>query len=113
MADFKMDRNNKVVRQRATNLASLRPTTNTPNVSSTNELQSLKAYINEQRELMQRIVGDIQNDHKRLVCALDKSTIANLPSHEVELREYTRDSLTIGCHDQSQPPLWDADRHVP
>jgi hypothetical protein len=51
---------------------------------------------------MQRIVGDIQNDHKRLVRELDKSTIANLPSHEVELREYTRDSSATGCHDQSQ-----------
>jgi hypothetical protein len=44
LADFKVDRNNKVVRQQA---ASLRPTTNTPNVSSTNELQSLKDYIDE------------------------------------------------------------------
>jgi hypothetical protein len=103
LADFKVDRNNKVVRQRATDLASLRPTTITPNVSSTNELQSLKAYIDEQREQMQRIVGDIQKDHKRLVCAFDKSTIANLPSHEVELREYTRNSSATGCHDQSQP----------
>jgi hypothetical protein len=98
-----MDRNNKVVRQRATDLASLRPTTITPNVSSTNELQSLKAYIDEQREQLQRNVGDIQNDHKRLVRALDKSTMANLPSHEVELREYTRNSSATGCHDQSQP----------
>jgi hypothetical protein len=103
LTDFKVDRNNKVVRQRAIDLASLRPTMNTPNVSSTNELQSLKAYIDEQREQMQRIVGDIQNDHKRLVHALDKSTIANLPSHEVELREYTRNSSATGCHDQSQP----------
>jgi hypothetical protein len=75
----------------------------TPNVSSTNELQSLKAYIDEQREQLQRIVGDIQNDHKRLVRALDKSTMANLPSHEVELREYTHNSSATGCHDQSQP----------
>jgi hypothetical protein len=30
LADFKVDRNNKVVQQRATDLASLRPTTNTP-----------------------------------------------------------------------------------
>jgi hypothetical protein len=97
LADFKVDRNNKVVRQQATDLALLRPTTNTPNVSSTNELQSLKAYIDEQREQMQRIVGDIQNDHKRLVRALDKSTIANLPSHEIELREYTCDSSTTCC----------------
>jgi hypothetical protein len=103
LADFKVDRNNKVVWQRAIDLASLRPTTNTPNVSSTNELQSLKAYIDEQREQMQHIVGDIQNDHKKLVRVLDKSTIANLPSHEVKLREYTRDSSATGCHDQSQP----------
>jgi hypothetical protein len=103
LADFKVDRNNKVIRQRAIDLASLWPTTITPNVSSTNELQSLKAYIDEQRKQMQRIVGDIQNDHKRLVRALDKSTIANLPSHKVELREYTRNSSATGCHDQSQP----------
>jgi hypothetical protein len=103
LADFKVDRNNKVVRQRATDLASLRPTTITPNVSSTNELQSLKAYIDEQREQLQRIVGDIQNDHKRLVRVLDKPTMANLPSHEVELREYAHNSSATGCHDQSQP----------
>jgi hypothetical protein len=35
--------------------------------------------------------------------ALDKSTMANLPSHEVELREYTRNSSATGCHNQSQP----------
>jgi hypothetical protein len=52
---------------------------------------------------MQRIVGDIKNDHKRLVHALDKSTITNLPSHEVELREYTHNSSATGCYDQSQP----------
>jgi hypothetical protein len=45
LANFKVDRNNKVVRQRTTDLALLRPITNTPNVSNTNELQSLKAYI--------------------------------------------------------------------
>jgi hypothetical protein len=48
LANFKVDRNNKVVRQRATDLASLRPTTTTPEVSNTNELQSLKNYVDEQ-----------------------------------------------------------------
>jgi hypothetical protein len=38
LANFKVDRNNKVVRQRAMDLASLRPTTTTPEVSNTNEL---------------------------------------------------------------------------
>jgi hypothetical protein len=37
------------------------------------------------------------------MCAFDKSTIANFPSHEVELGEKTRDSSAIDCHNQSQP----------
>jgi hypothetical protein len=78
MANFKVDGNNKVVRLRATDLASLQPATDIPNVSNTNELQSLKAYMNEQREQMQHIVGGIQKDYKRLVRAFEKSNIAFL-----------------------------------
>jgi hypothetical protein len=91
LANFKVDKNNKVVRQRATDLASLQPTMVTPKVSDTNELQSLKAYIDEQRDQRQQIIGGMQNNYKRLVRAFDKSTITNFPSHEVDLRENTRD----------------------
>jgi hypothetical protein len=47
LANFKVDRNNKVVRQLAMDLASLQPTTTTPEVSNTNEIQSLKNYVDE------------------------------------------------------------------
>jgi hypothetical protein len=103
LANFKVDRNNKVVRQRAMDLALLRPTPDIPNVNNTNELQSLKNYVDEQREQMQNIIGGMQNDYRRLVHAFDKSTIANFPSHEVELGGNTRNTSAIGCHDQSQP----------
>lgn len=49
MANFKVDRNYKVVRQRTTNLASLQPTAAIPKVSETNEIQSLRSYKDEQR----------------------------------------------------------------
>jgi hypothetical protein len=103
LANFKVDRNNKVVRQRAMDLASLRPTLNIPNVSNTNKLQSLKNYVDEQREQIQNIIGDMQNDYRRLVRAFDKSTIANFPSHEFELGENMRNSSVTSCHDQLQP----------
>jgi hypothetical protein len=93
LANFKVDRNNKVVRHRATDPASLRPTPDIPNVSNTNELQSLKNYVDEQREQMQNIIAR----------AFDKSSIANFPSHEVELGGNTRNTSAVGCHDQSQP----------
>jgi hypothetical protein len=103
LPNFKVDGNNKVVRQRATDPASLRPTPDIPNVSNTNELQSLKNYVDEQREQMQNIIRGMQNDYRRLVRAFDKSSIANFPSHEVELEGNTRNTSAIGCHDQSQP----------
>jgi hypothetical protein len=45
----------------------------------------------------------MQNDYRRLVHAVDKSTIASFPSHEVESEENTLDSSATSCHDQSQP----------
>jgi hypothetical protein len=100
LANFKVDRNNKVVLQRAMDPASLRPTPDIPNVSNTNELQSLKNYVDEQREQMQNIIGGMQNDYRRLARAFDKSSIANFPSHEVELGGNTRNTSVVGCHDQ-------------
>jgi hypothetical protein len=44
-----------------------------------------------------------KKDYKRILRAFDKSTVANFPSHEVELGENTRNVSAIGCHDQSQP----------
>jgi hypothetical protein len=43
--------------------------------------------MDEQQEQMQHILGGIQKDYKRIVRAFDKSTVANFPSHEVELGE--------------------------
>jgi hypothetical protein len=91
LANFKVDRNNKVVRHRAADPASLRP--------NTNELQSLRNYVDEQREQMQNIIGGMQNDYRRLVRAFDKSNIANFPSHEVELGGNTSNTSATGCHD--------------
>ena len=69
-----MDKNHKVV-QRATDLASLRPDAASPKVSETNETQSLRSYIDEQREQMQQIIGSMQDDYKRLAHAFDKSVV--------------------------------------
>jgi hypothetical protein len=52
---------------------------------------------------MQNIIGDMQNDYRRLARAFDKSSIANFPSHEVELGGNTSNTSAVGCHDQSQP----------
>jgi hypothetical protein len=103
LANFKVEKNHKVVRQRANDLASLQPAIATPKVSETNEIQSLRAYIDEQREQMEQIIGGMQNDYKRLACAFDKSIVANFPSHKVETGENTCNSSVADWHDQSQP----------
>jgi hypothetical protein len=100
-----VDRNNKVVHHRATDLASLRPATAISKVSETNEIQSLRAYIDEKGDQIQQIIGGMQNDYKRLVRRFDKSTVVNVPSHEFESGENTRDSSAVDWHGQSQPLL--------
>jgi hypothetical protein len=57
-------------------------------------------FVVEQREQMQNIIGGMQNDYRRLARAFDKSSIANFPSHKVELGGNTRNTSAIGCHDQ-------------
>jgi hypothetical protein len=37
---------------------------------------------------MQNIIGGMQKGYRRLVRAFDKSTVANFPSHEVELGKH-------------------------
>ena len=94
-----MDRNHKVVRQRATDLALLRPVTSTHKESETNEVQSLRSYIDEQREQMQQIIWGMQNNYKRLARTLVKPVVTNFTLYEVETRENARDSSATDWHD--------------
>jgi hypothetical protein len=47
LANCKVDRHQKFVRQWETDLALLPPTTTAPNVSNTNDVQSLRSYKDE------------------------------------------------------------------
>jgi hypothetical protein len=88
LANFKVDRNHKVIQQRASD----RPSAATPKVSETNEIQSLRSYIDEQWEHMQQIIGDIQDDYKMLARVFYKSVVTNFPTHEVKTKENMNDS---------------------
>ena len=52
---------------------------------------------------MQQRIWGTQDDYKRLACAFDKSVVTNFPTHEVEIKDNTRDSSATNWHDQSQP----------
>jgi hypothetical protein len=43
-----------------------------PKVSETNEIQYLRAYVDEQWDQMQQIIEGVQNDYRRPVCSFDK-----------------------------------------
>jgi hypothetical protein len=45
----------------------------------------------------------MQEDYKRLARALDKSDVANFPSHEGKTRENTHNPSVANWYDQSQP----------
>jgi hypothetical protein len=47
---------------------------------------------------MQRILGGMQEDYKRLGRVFDKSNVVNFPSHEGKTMENTRDLSTANWH---------------
>jgi hypothetical protein len=61
---------------------------------------------------MQNIIGGMQNNYTRLVRTFDKSTVANFPSHEIQLGEtrvihrlqVVTTSYNPFCPGQPQPP---------
>lgn len=82
-----MDRYKKEVSVWETDLSLLRPTATTPNVSNTNDVQTLRSYVDEQREQMQQILGGTQEDYNRLACAFDKSTMTNFHCTMLSLKK--------------------------
>jgi hypothetical protein len=103
LANFKVDRNQKVVRVRATDPAALQPAAANPNVSTANDVQSLKSYVDEQREQMQKILGGMQEDHRKLARAFEKSTVPNFPSHNIGTTHDALESSAANGHVQPQP----------
>jgi hypothetical protein len=63
LANFKVDRNHKPIRQREYNLVNLRRATIEPNLSKPDNIQALRSYIEEQQEHMQQILGA----HNRII----------------------------------------------
>jgi hypothetical protein len=43
--------------------------------------------VDERRELMQQILGGVQEDYRRLTRVFDKSAITNFSSHDFETKE--------------------------
>jgi hypothetical protein len=94
LADFKVDRNQKLVRQRECNPTNLRPATLEPNVSKFDNVHALRVYVDEQREHFHQIVGGIQNDLK-MTHIFKKSVAPNFPSHDINA---TQESSTANEH---------------
>jgi hypothetical protein len=102
-ADFKVDLNQKLVREREYNLANLRPAVLEPTISKSDDIQALRSYVEEKQEQMQQILGGVQEDNRRLARAFDKTAITKFLSHEVETKQHPEDSSTANGHAQSQP----------
>jgi hypothetical protein len=79
-------------------LASLRPVALAPNVSKSDDVHTLRVFVDEQREQFQQLVEGMQNDFKRMTHVFEKFVAPNFPSHNIDA---TQDSSATNRHSQS------------
>jgi hypothetical protein len=87
-------------------MSSLRPTIPILNVSKTDDIQSLRHYIDEQRDQIKQHMGSMEEDVRKIKRAFEKSTIPNFPSYGMILMlrpPHTTHQLQIGF--QKPSPL--------
>jgi hypothetical protein len=66
-------------------MASLIPLSQDPNVSKSNDILSLKQYIDLQENELQQNIGGIEDTLKNLMYTIVKFVVSSFPSHEVTI----------------------------
>jgi hypothetical protein len=82
----------------------LLPSLQNPNVSKSNDIQSLKQYIDLQGNQLQQHIGGIEETLKKLTHTIEKYVVSSFPSHEVVVKPMS--PKTSAAKGSSQTPLY-------
>jgi hypothetical protein len=78
-----LDRHQRIIKKGEIKLDFLVPSLQNSNVSNSTDNQSIKHYVDQQRDQLEQFLGGVEHLLKKLTGALEKSTIPSFPSHEV------------------------------
>jgi hypothetical protein len=73
-------------------MSSLLPSSQTHHVSKTDDIQSLRHYIDEQRDQLKQYIGGMEEYFRKMKRAFEKSAIPNFPLHDIDAAATTHNS---------------------
>jgi hypothetical protein len=77
LSQYTVDHHQKVVKHGETDVVSLLSSLQVPNVSKTDDIQSIKHYVDEQQNQMKQHIRGLEESIRKLICALEKSVASS------------------------------------
>jgi hypothetical protein len=103
LSQYTVDRHQKVVKHRETDVTSLLYSLQIPNVSKPDDIQSIKQYVDHQQNQMKQQIGGLEESIRKLTCTLEKFVAASFPSYETSNRISMFNTSTTNGNSQPQP----------
>jgi hypothetical protein len=105
LSQYTVDRHQKVVKHRETDVTSLLSSLQVPNVRKPDDIQSIKQYVDHQQNQIKQQIEGLEESIRKLTRTLEKSVAHNFPSYENSNRICM--SNTSATNEDSQPqPLY-------
>jgi hypothetical protein len=82
LSQYTVDRHQKVVKHRETDVTSLLYSLQIPNVSKPDDIQSIKQYVDHQQNQMKQQIGGLEESIRKLTCTLEKFVAPSFLSYE-------------------------------
>jgi hypothetical protein len=86
LSQFTVDRHHKVVKNGEIEVASLLPSLQISNVSKSDDIQSIKQYVDQQQDQMKQQIGGSEESIRKLTRSLEKSVAPSFPSFKTSNR---------------------------
>jgi hypothetical protein len=86
LSQYTVDRHQKVVKHGETDVASLLSSLQVPNVSKSDDIQSIKYYVDQQQDQMKQQIVGLEESIRKLTRTLEKSVAPSFPSYETSNR---------------------------
>jgi hypothetical protein len=103
LSQYTVDRRQKVVKHGETDVASLLSSLQVPNVSKSDDIKSIKQYVDHQHNQMKQQIGGLEESIRKLTRMLEKSVALSFPSYETSNRIFMSNTSATNGDSQPQP----------
>jgi hypothetical protein len=98
-----VDRHQKVIKHGETDVTSLLSSLQVPNVSKSDDIQSIKQFVDNQQNQMKQQIGGLEESIRKLTRTLEKSIAPSFPSYKTSNRISMSNTSATNGNSQPQP----------